>query len=544
MTLPVLTRVEDAVAPPLHPSRSDGHFAAFLEQFEARLFERLDGFKEELLLAATDSGVRAGIVSRNANKSTTHAGTSSSSRSWAEKRAPSQVSTVSWKKEPFEEVTPVSPVPLEKTVTEEELEFMRHEIEGDGMTEISNSRLREYARRIVNSRFMKHIVTVLIIGNAGSIGAQVNWAVQHPRQHTPDYFDSIEIGFLIVFALELVLRLMAEARHFFACENKHVYWNILDFILVTHGFCDVIMESIWRDTLDVGVMRLVRIARLIRVVRVIRVMRFFRDLRIMIIGIVSTLRSLMWAVLLLVIIIYIVSIVVMEFISSELDVSDANSPVAAALQEQFGSLFDTMFLLFQCISGGVDWDSVSSPLFRISSMLGFFYTAYVAFSLFCVLNVITGVFVENSAKISLKDEENLLLETIESRRQRTTELSSLFEVLSEGNITFNRRQFQRFSSDIRVQARFGKLGISTYCMSGLFNLLDFQRNGNVTFDNFSMGIEMLHGSAKSIDLARLRSEVKALAFDIRTVRSSVTGSPHVSEPMTPDSIHDMEPRTP
>eukprot|EP00928_Gymnodinium_smaydae_P040037 TRINITY_DN27222_c1_g1_i1.p1 TRINITY_DN27222_c1_g1~~TRINITY_DN27222_c1_g1_i1.p1 ORF type:complete len:339 (+),score=44.72 TRINITY_DN27222_c1_g1_i1:24-1019(+) len=322
--------------------------------------------------------------------------------------------------------------------------------------------------------------------------------------------------------MELVVRLMAEASHFVSCENKHVRWNVLDALLVSHGIFDMIMKNIWRDTLDVGVMRLVRIARLVRVVRVIRVMRFFRDLRVMIIGIVSTLKSLLWAVLLLVIIIYIVSIVVMEFISSELDATVAEDLDAIALQRQFGSLSDTMYLLFQSISGGVDWDGVSLPLFRISTFLGMFYTAYVAFSVFCVLNVITGVFVENSARISMKDEENLLLETIESRKQRICDLSSLFCLISDGDETFSRRQFARHAKDIRVQTQFAKLGITTYCLGGLFALLDFQRNGQVTFDNFSMGIEMLHGAAKNIDIARLRSDVKSLSREIRVLRKACT----------------------
>eukprot|EP00928_Gymnodinium_smaydae_P095275 TRINITY_DN8171_c0_g2_i1.p1 TRINITY_DN8171_c0_g2~~TRINITY_DN8171_c0_g2_i1.p1 ORF type:complete len:655 (-),score=67.84 TRINITY_DN8171_c0_g2_i1:33-1925(-) len=420
-----------------------------------------------------------------------------------------------------DDLTPAM-IDMDKHVTEAELELIRHSIEGDGFAEFSNSRVQHIARSIVSSRLTKYIVTSLIISNAVSIGAQVHWAVKYPRMRLPNVFDYIEIGFLIVFALELVVRLIAEARHFISCENKHVHWNVMDVILVSHGIFDMVMKNVLFDTLDVGVMRLIRIARLTRVVRVIRVMRFFRDLRVMINGIVSTLKSLLWAICTIFIIIYIVSIVVVEVISNQLAAADPQDEDAIMLQRQFGSLFDTMFLLFQSISGGVDWDVVSLPLFRISTWMGAFFTTYVAFSLFCVLNVITGVFVDNSARISMRDEENLLLETIETRKQRISDMTHLFLLLSDGEESFSRRQFGRHAKDIRVQTQFAKLGITTYCLKGLFALLDFHKNGRITYDNFTMGIEMLHGGAKNIDIARLRSDVKALSREIRVLRQEPT----------------------
>eukprot|EP00928_Gymnodinium_smaydae_P040036 TRINITY_DN27222_c0_g1_i1.p1 TRINITY_DN27222_c0_g1~~TRINITY_DN27222_c0_g1_i1.p1 ORF type:complete len:540 (+),score=80.29 TRINITY_DN27222_c0_g1_i1:78-1697(+) len=533
---PVPGALEEA-APPVSSTPSVGSQLAFqFSDFEARLFRRLDDHRDDVVKAIAERRPSVNPLSElgiSRSNSVTQLECLSLASSLAERRPsdtpkpndvlekgrPARSSHVS----AFGSMVPVVGG-FESLVTEEELDIIRHEMEGDGMTDISKTYCQHIARVMVKARWMKHIVTAFIIGNAASIGAQVNWAVQHPRQQPPHAFDMIELAFLVIFAMELVLRLLAEARHFFSCENKHLRWNVLDVLLVSHGIIDIVMGYIWRDTMEVSVMRLVRIARLVRVVRVIRVMRFFRDLRIMIIGIVSTLKSLLWAILLLVIIIYSVSIVIMEIISGELDVSDAHDPDAVALQEQFGSLFQTMFLLFQSISGGVDWDIISTPLFQISVPLGIFYLAYVAFSLFCVLNIITGVFVENSAKISLKDEENLLLETIEGRRQRMYDLSSLFCLISGGQETFSRRQFQRHARDIRVQTQFSKLGISTHCLAGLFNLLDFQKTGAVSFDNFSMGIDMLHGSAKGIDLARLQSDVKAISLDIRALRRSCAGN--------------------
>ena len=51
-------------------------------------------------------------------------------------------------------------------------------------------------------------------------------------------------------------------------------------------------------------------------------------------------------------------------------------------------------------SGTVEWFRERS-FFKCS----FFFQVYMAFALFCVLNVMTGVFVENASKMTSADEE-------------------------------------------------------------------------------------------------------------------------------------------
>merc|ERR1719156_143848 len=65
----------------------------------------------------------------------------------------------------------------------------------------------------------------------------------------------------------------------------------------------------------------------------------------------------------------------------------------------YGSLPRTVFTLYCTISGGIDWNDTVEPLITISPAIALFFSVYIAFAVFCVLNIVTGVFVENATKI-------------------------------------------------------------------------------------------------------------------------------------------------
>merc|ERR1719188_2098002 len=80
--------------------------------------------------------------------------------------------------------------------------------------------------------------------------------------------------------------------------------------------------------------------------------------------------------------------------------------------------------------------------------------------------------------------------------------------------------------DFRIQALFHRLGleIEAEYLPGLFALLDFNGNGKVDIDEFAMGIQMLHGPAKSIDLAHVRHVQFTMKKQLDQILGILTGS--------------------
>merc|ERR1711862_130553 len=106
---------------------------------------------------------------------------------------------------------------------------------------------------------------------------------------------------------------------------------------------------------------------------------------------------------------------------------DLSNGRSKALLEYYDSILRTMFTLFMCICGGVDWHDAVEPLVGIDPVLGFIFCLYVAFAMFCVLNIITGIFIESANKMAMQDDDHILLEELETRKEWHADVMRLFK---------------------------------------------------------------------------------------------------------------------
>merc|ERR1712173_487222 len=103
----------------------------------------------------------------------------------------------------------------------------------------------------------------------------------------------------------------------------------------------------------------------------------------------------MWAGVLLAMIIYIFTVFLMQAITDEL-IKSGQSMESFSDLFPFNSLFRTMYTLFKAICGGITWGDAVEPLLSFNLPSVVLVAMYVAFALFCVLNIVTAIFVENA----------------------------------------------------------------------------------------------------------------------------------------------------
>merc|ERR1719235_461282 len=97
----------------------------------------------------------------------------------------------------------------------------------------------------------------------------------------------------------------------------------------------------------------------------------------------------------------------------------------------------------------------------ISPLLGLPFSLYVAFAIFCVLNIVTGVFVENANKITFADTQTRVMEEIASHQEKLTEIQRVFQMFDHdesGGIDLE--EFTSTADDVTVQAYFRKIGLN------------------------------------------------------------------------------------
>lgn len=381
-------------------------------------------------------------------------------------------------------------------------------------------------KSIVTSRRFEMSVAGLILSNACFIGIQTDWGMKNIGDTQPGPFRVVDVIFMVGFSVELILRVAAEKTKFISPKNQNINWNVFDSLLVVSSWIEEILAASSTGGIDMSAMQMLRITRLIRVLRVIRVMRVFTDLRKMVQGILSSLKSLVWCLLLLLLIMFVFGVAFMQVASGEMEKIKAAPENNVEIDEanirlHFGSLVVTIYTLYISICGGLDWGDAAEPLMSIHPILGMMFAVYIAFAVFCVLNIVTGVFVENATKITQQNDTNAIMDELAIREMWTDEVQVLFKAAdADGSGELDWDEFEICLREERIQKYFKRLGLSLEpeCVYALFQLLDFDGDGTVDMDEFVEGCTHVHGNARSLDVVRLRHENKIMTRHIEELR--------------------------
>lgn len=367
-------------------------------------------------------------------------------------------------------------------------------------------------RRFLDSSLFGKILAAIILLNCASMGWQVDWGVRNYSLSEPVVFEVITTLFTLVFSVEFATRCFAYGIFMFSWYNSEIGWNIFDGTLVLSSLLDEVMSRT-SDGINVTALRVLRLARLLRILRVFRVVRYFTDLRVMVQGILLSAKTLIWAIALLMVLMFSVTVCICQLLRPYLASLESETE-KTELTDSFGSMILGIFTLFQAMSGGVDWGEVALKLMKVSWWLALLFCVYMAFALFCVLNVMTGVFVEHASKMTSADEEMIMMEEVRARQDYVDTVSRLFADCDKDNSgAVEWEEFQHCASDLHFQTCFKKLGIALDTeadLKNVFHMLDFQNNGSVSVEEFAIGIQMFSGGAKRIDVARLMFEVTTI----------------------------------
>jgi len=338
---------------------------------------------------------------------------------------------------------------------------------------------------------------------------------------TPWAFLGMQAAFGILFAIDLALRWMCDGVfEFFRTEDRS--WNILDVVCVSIGAIDTTTEIIITAQGDssgtplstFSVLRVLRVARIVRVVRVIRVMKFFRELRMMIFSIIGCLKSVTWIILVLGLVFYLFGLTFTQAVNDSL--STLNLRTAEEYQDTvafFGTLDKSILSLYMAMSGGNDWGQYFEALEVMPSggIQALLFILFITFSIFAVVNIVTGVFVDNAMQSGRQDREVIVHEELENKKEYLRSLQALFDRIDdEGDGTITPETLRLALMDDNVQAFFTAMKLDVPDARILFELLDFDESGEITIDEFLNGCYRLQGDASNIDNKIMQAEMKFL----------------------------------
>jgi len=350
-----------------------------------------------------------------------------------------------------------------------------------------------------------------ILINTFTLGLETQHMVmcllQDSRYVESNTYSKIDQFFGLLFIVEFAIRIMAVRWQFF--QRDEVLYNCLDFILVSQSIFGSVHGGLQFE-------RFFRLLRFARILRIIRVMRLFGSFRLMIFSIIVSGFALFSVFALLFFIMYLFTIFGMlgfvEYFNAHPDRHTLDVQTIEFITARFGTIERSMSTLFLTITGGQDWEDLMQPLLQISEAYRYFYYLYVFFMLFCVLNVITSLFVDSVYRVSSKDPDIIIEQELTKGKDYVADLKDFFEKadIDESGM-LSQEEFHTHLQSTEVQAYFNHMELDPGQAETLFNLLDFAHHGEVGIDDLVEGCWRLKGPAKSLDIAVLQCKSEALS---------------------------------
>ncbi|CAE7771416.1 CATSPER1 [Symbiodinium sp. CCMP2456] len=363
---------------------------------------------------------------------------------------------------------------------------------------------REQLQIALESWWGEGLCALVIFTNCIVIGVETDVVAQSSADQSPEVFSVLDTLYTLVFFAELLVRLSAYGGDFF-WGPKGLFWNYLDVIIVCPSMVQLAIRVIWQSGADnsggsLAVVRVLRITRVFRVIRVVKVMKFVRSLRQLVESIMHTMKSLAWSMLLLVAIIYVFAIMFTDASVAHM-ADNPTSVLNPELSQSWGTLHASMHTLFRAVSGGFDWGGTAAALGDVHWAWLYLFTAYIAFCMFAVLNVMTGIFCQVAVESSRNDPQFLMQHLLAEKDRQTDLIRNLFRIFDRekrGYIALT--ELEDKFNDETAQGMMGLLEIYPESSWSLFKKLDENADGRLNEDEFVNGIFKLKGVAKSWDV--------------------------------------------
>lgn len=363
-------------------------------------------------------------------------------------------------------------------------------------------------------------LAIIIILNSALLGVYTQWQIDHNSD--PKVFHILEYIFTFIYLAELLLRTYCYGCGFF-CERGW-QWNIFDAVIVLTGLIQFVFEMVEEETVmskssEQIISKTVHMMRLLRVVRIVRVLRFLAELRMMVGLVFHSIRSLFWLLVLLIMLLYVYSIILTQAVRDYMTIDIPDPALVPILDHYFGGIGNTLYTLFGAITGGLLWMDIVAPMdVACGRLFSTLLVTYIFLGVFCILNVVTGIYVDESIQRSAQ-ERDLRLEKEQEGRElyESMLLDLLAEIDYDGTGEISREMLEEAFENDRVKYYFQVLDIDVSDSNYLFDMLDKDRSGAVDIEEFITGCIQLKGAAKSIDVHTLMHEMRLIMskWDLR-----------------------------
>ena len=186
---------------------------------------------------------------------------------------------------------------------------------------------------------------------------------------------------ILIFIVELMIRLSLEKGRFFTGRNR--YWNWFDTIIV------VLSSAAQLGTFSS--FRVFRIFRVFRQLNILRVVRSADKLKLIVEAIFNAIPGMLWTTILFVIIMYTYELLGSTFFGNE-------------FPDWFGNVWRSMYSLFQIMTLESWSMGIARPVMDIYPAAWVYFVTYVLIASYVILNIVVALVVSSLQEVTAKNE--------------------------------------------------------------------------------------------------------------------------------------------
>lgn len=368
-----------------------------------------------------------------------------------------------------------------------------------------------WLERVVHHRAFDVVVTFAILLNTIFTTYEANYEINHLGEARPPESIIVDGLFLTIFSVEILMKLALHRWYFFA--NDEMAWNWFDIILVGISMLDFFLSD--SDIVRVSFARSLRIFKMGKVLRVFRTMRFLKELRVMVTSILGSVVSLGWSIVMLGMILYVFALFFVQQMAGHLSQTGlelADPDLFARQLHYFRHVPGAIATLSMCTTGGKDWEDIWDLIVPLGWWSTMAFSFYIAFFTFAVMNILTGIFVENALSLCKPSEKEALLARKHQTEQEAGELTTILETLDgNGDGCMSIGEFSKVMTNERVVHVLSKLGVDIKDAELFFTTVArLSHRDIVEIPEFVSQIMRLKGHALSMDLHAVIVQMQCL----------------------------------
>ncbi|OLP94417.1 Voltage-dependent L-type calcium channel subunit alpha-1S [Symbiodinium microadriaticum] len=338
---------------------------------------------------------------------------------------------------------------------------------------------------IVSSRWFEYLTGFIILLNMVTIGldAELSLHSDIPGAYDTEWIKNIERGFLAVYTVELVLRLVGGGVRILTSS-----WFLLDAFLVTVGLLALvivpIVGSAEQDAALSGIEKIlvVRGLRLLRLVRALRMISHFKVMWRLVYSLLTAGQTMLSATALIMLSLFIFGCVSIEMIHSEPDLLKTEE-TATIVREHFGSLQRAIITLIQFVT----LDSIAAiyyPLVQAKPYLLVIFAPLIATFNHLDRDESGSITREEVSANEQEEERNQLKKKV--KRALPTLIATFNHLDRDESGSITREEIENVPIEILPSKVLENVSIDN--MVDLFEMLDVEGNGRLELDEFIGGL--------------------------------------------------------